>query len=178
MREVPRGPSAGPRRQAVTGVTALRMTDQPAIRETVERMDRSWQEFRRRVHDLPRERLELPVAPGEWSRKQMLGHIWTWHDLTLDRLATYLETGTPNGGEEDTDTINARAARGAGGRTTGELLGGLDESYGRLRREVLRLTDEQLLDHDGWAAAIIAGNSYGHYEDHIADLAGAGQRKG
>lgn len=156
----------------------MRPIDQPAVRETVERMDAAWDAFRQRVHALPRERLEHPVAQGEWTRKQMLGHIWMWHDLTTDRLAIYLESGSPNGPEDDTDIVNERAARGAGGRTTGEILGELDDSFRRLRREVLHLTDAQLLDHDGWAAAVIAGNSYGHYEEHLSDLVvGAGQRK-
>ena len=156
----------------------MRTHDQPAVRETVERMDHSWEEFRRRVHGLPRERLEHPVAQGEWTRKQMLGHVWTWHDLTTERLATFIESATPIGPEEDTDVVNERAARGAGGRTTGEILGELDDSYRRLRREVLHLTDAQLLDHDGWAAAMIAGNSYGHYEEHLPDLVVSGQRRG
>jgi hypothetical protein len=155
----------------------MRTSDQPAVRETVERMESAWEEFRRRVHALPRERLEHPVAQGEWTRKQMLGHVWTWHDLTTDRLAIFLETGAPNGAEEDADVVNERAARGAGGRTTGEILGELDDSFRRLRREVLRLTDEQLMADEGWAAAIIAGNSYGHYEEHLADLAVSDQRR-
>lgn len=154
----------------------MRTTDQPAVRETVDRMDRAWEEFHRRVHQLPRERLEHPVAQGEWTRKQMLGHVWTWHDLTTHRLAIFVETGAPNGPDEDTDVVNERAARAAGGRTTGEILGELDESYRRLRREVLRLTDAQLEAHDGWATAIIAGNSYGHYEEHLADLGVAGRK--
>ncbi|HJP87949.1 MAG TPA: DinB family protein [Candidatus Limnocylindrales bacterium] len=148
----------------------MRPTDQPAVRETVEQMDAAWSAFRDRVHALPRERLEHPVAQGEWTRKQMLGHIWTWHDMTTDRLSIFLDTGAPNGADEDTDVVNERAARAAGGRTTGEILGELDDSFRRLRREVLHLTDEQLLGNDGWAAAIIAGNSYGHYEEHAADL--------
>jgi hypothetical protein len=154
----------------------MRTTDQTAVHETVERMDAAWDAFRKRVHALPRERLEHPVAAGEWTRKQMLGHVWTWHDLTTERLSVYLDSGSPNGPEEDTDVVNERAARAAGGRTTGEILGELDDSYRRLRREVLHMTDAQLLDHDGWAAAIIAGNSYGHYEEHLADLSVARAR--
>jgi len=48
---------------------------------------------------------------------------------------------------------------------------GLDDSFRKLRREVARLTDDQLVAHDAWAATIIAGNSFGHYEEHLADLA-------
>ena len=152
-------------------------TDQPTIREALERMDRGWSEFRRRVNELPRERLERRLGEGAWTRKQMLGHIGTWHDLTVDRLSRFAESGEPNDTEEHEDVINARAAHAAGGRTTGELLLNLDDSFRKLRREVSRLTDAQLTAHDNWAIAIIAGNSFGHYENHLADLEASAENR-
>ena len=46
----------------------------------------------------------------------------------------------------------------------------MEESYRRLRREVARLTNEQVAANDSWAAAIIAANTYGHYGEHMPDL--------
>ena len=62
-------------------------------------------------------------------------------------------------------------------RTTGEIIQGVEDSYRRLHRQVSRLTDAQLVDHDGFAAAIIAGNSYGHYREHLPDIGGPGDRE-
>ena len=81
-----------------------------------------------------------------------------------------MASGEPPDLDEHEDVINARAARAAVGRTSGEVVQAMQDSYGRLRREVARLTDAQLADHDGFAASIIAGNSYGHYREHLADL--------
>jgi gamma-glutamyl:cysteine ligase YbdK (ATP-grasp superfamily) len=144
-------------------------TVQTTVTATLVRIDEAWTAFRERVHAVPGERLELRIGDG-WTRKQMLAHISAWHDLTTDRLAVLLESGEPAGDPEPEDVVNARAARAAVGRTTGEILIGMDDSYRRLRREVSRLTDEQLAAHDGWAAAIIAGNSHEHYAEHLADL--------
>jgi len=152
-------------------------TDEPTVREALDRMDRGWAEFRRRVHDLPGEQLGVRLGEGAWTRKQMLGHISTWHDLTVDRLSRFAESDEPNGTEEHEDVINARAAHAAEGRTTGEILMNLDDSFRRLRREVSRLSDAQLVAHDNWAVAIIAGNSFGHYADHVADLDASATRK-
>ena len=71
---------------------------------------------------------------------------------------------------EVTDAFNARVARQAIGRTGGEVLTEMEMTFNRLRRQLARLTDEQLAADDGWAAAMIAGNTYGHYEEHWADV--------
>jgi hypothetical protein len=147
-------------------------SDQPLVRNTLRRMDEAWEAFNERVRALPSEQLELSLGEGSWTRKQMLGHITTWHELTVDRLARFGESGEPVELPDDTDTINARASRAAVGRTTGEIVLGIGDSYRRLRREVTRLTDEQLAANDGWASSVIAGNTFDHYAEHLADLSG------
>jgi DinB superfamily len=144
---------------------------QPLVAETLARMDDGWSAFRRRVHAMPGQLIERRLAQGSWTRKQMLAHISTWHERTVEALGQ-LTAGELPGEPEETDVINARAARAAIGRTTGEILFALDDSYRQVHRAVSRLTDDLLLAHDGWATAMIAGNTYGHYEEHAADLAG------
>ena len=145
---------------------------QPLVAETLARMDEGWSAFRKRVHALPGQLLEARIGEGAWTRKQMLAHVGTWHERTIEALAWLLETGEVPTDPEDTDVINARAARAAIGRTTGEIVFAVDDSYLHVHRAVARLTDEQLSAHDGWATAMIAGNTYGHYEEHLADLPG------
>lgn len=144
-------------------------TEQPLQRRTLARMDLAWTAFSGRVHALPGELLATRIGEG-WTRKQMLAHIGTWHDLTVERLLRFSETGEPAELSEEEDAINARTARAAEGRTTGEIVLGMDDSYRRLRREVARLSDEKLAANDGWAAAIIAGNTYDHYAEHLDEL--------
>src|SRR5262249_908983 len=122
------------------------------------------------VRSMRRERLEHRRDYGQWTRKQMLAHISVWHELTIERLAVLADTGEPSGPEEHEDVINARASRAADGRTTGEVLLDLEDSSRRLHRQVARMTDEHPAAQDDWAAAVIAGNSYGHYSQHLVDL--------
>ena len=145
--------------------------DQPLLRRTLARMDEAWTEFRDAFRAVPIERLGWRIGEDGWSRRQMLAHIGVWHDLTAERLSGFAAAGRPPDSDEPEDLVNARAARSADGRTTGELLLSLDDSYRRLRREVERLTDDQLGAHEGWALAVIAGNSFDHYAEHLADLA-------
>ena len=143
---------------------------QPLVAETLARMDEGWSTFHKRVHSLASQLLEQRLAEGSWTRKQMLAHIGTWHDRTVDALSRLIETGGVPEAAEETDAINARAARAAVGRTTGEILFAVDDSYRLVHRAVARLTDAQLSAHDGWAAAMIAENTYDHYAKHLADL--------
>jgi hypothetical protein len=148
-------------------------TEQPTLHDTLARMDEAWAGFRDRVHQLPSEQLGLRLGEGAWTRKQMLAHIGAWHELTTERLARFVESGEAADAPDDEDAVNARTARAAGGRPTGEVLLSMEDTYRRLRREVARLSDAQLAAHDAWAAAIIAGNTYDHYADHLDDLRGS-----
>jgi hypothetical protein len=143
---------------------------QPTVAETLARMDEGWADFRERVHAIPSQLLEAHIETGSWTRKQMLAHVATWHEITIERLTALIDTGEPQGTPDDEDVINARAARAAVGRTSGEILLDIEHTYRQLRRKIARLTDEQLAANDAWAAAVIAGNTYGHYREHLADL--------
>ena len=101
----------------------------------------------------------------------MLNHIRVWHDLTVQRLRHFRETGEQPPSPGDEDTINAQAAADADVRSRAMILAGLDASYERLVEEIRQLRDEQLTDHEGWPVAVVAGNTWGHYEEHRADLA-------
>jgi len=146
--------------------------DQPLVRNTLRRMDEGWAAFSERVAVLRNDQLTARLGDGAWTRKQMLAHITAWHELTTNRLLKFAESGEPVGlpGDEGEDAINLRTARASDGRTTGEITVAMTDTHRRLRRTVSAMTDAQLAAHDGWAATVIAGNSFEHYAEHLADL--------
>jgi len=145
-------------------------TDQPTVKDMLARVDDGWTAFSRAVHSLPTELLDRRIGEDGWTRKQMLAHVAVWHDLTAGRLAELVDSGKPGDVDEDEDTINARAARGAVGRTNGEVILAMEESFRRLRRELARMTNEQLAANDAWAASVIRSNTFDHYREHLPDL--------
>jgi hypothetical protein len=156
--EVPSEPSAAP-------------VDYPTtMKEICARVDNGWRDFRAAANSWPSERMDEHVAEGAWTRKQMLAHIAAWHDATHDRLGKMILSGQPEEGVADTDTFNARVSRQAIGRTAGEVLKEMEMTFNRLRRQISRLNDQQLVADDGWAAFVIAENTYEHYADHAADV--------
>jgi hypothetical protein len=149
----------------------------PSVASTLERVDRAWHDFHAAITGFPAERMNERLGGG-WTRKQMLAHIAAWHDLTSDRLAAFMKDGEVQALADHENLVNARVARKAEGRTMGEIFDALQTSFRRLRRQVSHLTDQQLAAHDGWPAAIVAGNTYEHYDEHLPDLEVAGDRDG
>jgi len=140
------------------------------VPELLQLIDAGWTAFRAAVMRFPGERMDERIEEHTWTRKQMLAHVATWHDLTHSRLGRLMAAGKPAELRDETDAINAQAARQAVGKTAGEIVTDMEASFDKLRRQVARLSDEQLASGDGWAAQIIADNTYDHYDEHMADL--------
>jgi hypothetical protein len=159
---------------AAAAQDARSMAGRPrTVADTLAQVDTYWHAFQALALRFPRTRIDEPLGRS-WTRKQMLAHVAAWHDRTTDRLLAFVKSGAIQPLADEVDTFNARVARAAIGRTSGEVVGALEASFNRLRRQIDQLTDEQLRAHDGWAAAIIAGNTYDHYDEHAADLHPAG----
>jgi hypothetical protein len=143
------------------------------INETLSHVDQAWSAFRAAVQRFPSERMDERLTEKGWTRKQMLAHVAAWHDLTADRLVALINTGHVAPFEQDTDSFNANVARRAVGKTLGEILKDMDGTFTRLRRQMARLTDAQLAEDDWYAAFVIGGNTYGHYDEHWPDVQAA-----
>lgn len=141
------------------------------MREMFARVEPAFHEFRDAAYGYPAEHMNDRIGDEGWTRKQMLSHICAWHDLTTDRLLKMATTAQPVPLDRAEDAINNAAARIAIGKSVGEVLKDVEASYARLRRQMLRMTDVDLRLGDGWAAHVIAGNTYHHYAEHMADLA-------
>jgi hypothetical protein len=135
-----------------------------------------WINFRLALMSLGEAGLEAKTRVG-WTFKGMAAHCAGWEKLTVDRLRTLRETGEQSSSGLDTDEFNARLASEADSKTAAEVLRDLDAAHTKMVEEIEKLTPEQLRAHDGWALAIIAGNSYGHYGEHHAELFDAVPKK-
>jgi hypothetical protein len=145
-------------------------TDPTTVAELLMRVDAGWAWFRDAVRALDEDEWDDEVPGGGWSRRKMLNHIRVWHDITTQRLRQFQESGERPPSPGDEDTINAQAAADADLRSNEQIDRDLDESFGRLRDEIIRLRDDQLAVLEGWPVGVVAGNTYGHYEDHRPDV--------
>lgn len=167
--------------------------------DLVARMNAAWPPFRIAAGTLTAAQLDEQTAAG-WTYRQMLGHVAGWHELARRRISEYRATGKtePSAGagldallkalgvededrsaliaKWDMDRFNAAIAKASLRDDRHVVFTKLDGSFARLRDEVAQLTDEQvgadISDGQPFAVAVIEGDTYGHYPEHEAELAG------
>jgi hypothetical protein len=99
----------------------------------------------------------------------MLRHLTVWHELTTRRLAEYQRTAS--GPACPRRRRDQRGGDGLGrGSKPRQAAGRPGDQLRRLRVEIAKLRDEQLPQLDFWPGGVVVGNTFGHYEEHRADL--------
>ena len=144
------------------------------------KVDVAWKGFREAVRHVGRAKMDQPTGAG-WTYHDLVAHVAGWHDLSARRLRLFRTTGAlPGAGDEaavgvpsfsGADEFNARlvsAHRLVGAEA---LVDELDTTFRAVRAEIALLDDAQLSAHDGWAAALVAGNTFDHYAEHAPELA-------
>lgn len=122
---------------------------------------------------------EAPGMPG-WTRKDVLAHVEFWHDHST-RVLAGLRAGVdpyPVTDESfDLDALNARVLAENRDRSAAQVRDGEAASFMRLMAAVEAATDHELFDAgvvqwlDGSAAQMVAGDTFGHYPEHLPHLA-------
>ncbi len=122
----------------------------------------------------------VPVV-GEWTIKDLLGHMAMWHQVALQFIADYKQTGLPKSlGFDDDAAVDAHNRREAERRrewSVAQVGAELDASYRELAAAVAGLNDKQLNAPlpAPWQNAttlerLIAINSYEHDPEHIGQM--------
>jgi hypothetical protein len=128
-----------------------------------------WINFRLALMSLGASGLDATTSTG-WTYKALAQHVAGWEDNAAKRLARLRETGEFAASGVTTDPFNAEMAERANTRSGADVLADLDAAHTRLVAEVEQLTPEEIRANDGWAIAVTAGDSYGHYAEHHTEL--------
>ena len=128
-----------------------------------------WINFRLALMSLGAAGLDTTTSTG-WTYKALAQHVAGWEELTVKRLARLRESGESAASGVTTDAFNAEMAERASERSGADVLADLDATHTKLVAEIEKLTPEQIHANDDWAISVIAGNSYGHYGEHHAEL--------
>lgn len=153
-------------------VTELWVLGQPRGRdELLARVDDGWRRFRDTIRGMGRARMGDRTPVG-WTNKDLIAHCAAWEELTSRRLRRLRETGMREFPEVgvDTDAFNARVVEAHRLAGPEAVLDELDTAHRLLRGEIAQLRDEQVVADDSRAVAVVAGNTYGHYLEHAAEI--------
>jgi Mycothiol maleylpyruvate isomerase N-terminal domain len=142
----------------------------PARNDLLARMDTAWRAFRDAVESARDGGLER-TTPSGWTVRAMLAHVAAWHDATAYRLYRFGATDRAQPKlEPDDDVFNARIAAESEALEDDRVIADLDRSHDRFRTAVLELPTGFADTDDGWVEAVVGGNSYEHYPEHLEEL--------
>ena len=119
---------------------------------------------------------------GDWTTKDLLGHVAMWQEVAVQFIADYRRQGVPSSLGLDSDAaLDAYNRRGVEERRAWPLervRERLDASYADLEAAVESLNDEQLHAPlaQPWSGdettleQLIANNSFDHNPEHVAQI--------
>lgn len=127
------------------------------------------------------EQLTTTGVSDTWSIKDILAHLTSWQQRTLDRLdasARNEEPRTPNlANEEEMNQLNERFYQENSERDLAEVLANYHAAYQQMVTAVEQATDEDLFSPGrfSWLSEtllweLIAGNTYEHIQEHIGAI--------
>jgi hypothetical protein len=139
---------------------------------------------------LSEEELTRPatIGGGEWSAKDLMGHIATWEEMALEAFSAWRNGTTPWFDQEpyvgsgSTDGINAVTIKHKAGQSIHEIRARAEETHHRLVSSIQSLTDDEWGSKIVWRKEEIdlAGRlggltsatdgAFRHAFDHIPDL--------
>ena len=135
------------------------------------------------LEPLSGEQLARPGVEGDLSIKDLMAHIAWWERrmLTVLEFAARGERAPSLAREDEGDTwldrVNAEVFARSQGRSLDEVRAEYRQSFEETIAAIQGYSEAELFDPEGLgrtighpALDVIAGNTYGHYEEHISSI--------
>jgi hypothetical protein len=122
------------------------------------------------------ERMPLIILHGEWSVKDLIGHLGFWENYVVS-LFNNLRAGKTPEPSPELDVINARVLSESRKQSLSEVRRQEKTAYQKVLALIKDASDRELFDptHFPWTEGrpfenFISDNTYGHYEEHLPEL--------
>jgi uncharacterized protein (TIGR03083 family) len=142
------------------------------VHALLDRIDEQWRELLKTLDGIPEDRLEEPGACGDWSLKNLMGHLGFWDDLAVRKIERVL-AGQP-AEAVDFQALNEADHAARLGRTLAEERSAMHQAHAAM---VERLESVAGIEA-GPIDEAISPDTYGHYAEHIPDIRDWRQREG
>ncbi|HEX9131557.1 MAG TPA: ClbS/DfsB family four-helix bundle protein [Ktedonobacteraceae bacterium] len=131
----------------------------------------------------PLDRTQMTTAGviSDWSIKDMLAHIASWHHRLLAWLHAAIRNEEPaiSGPDsvEEMDALNAQFFQENKSRSLTEVLTDFRTTHQQIMDIIQAMSEEELINPDRFAWAqgeplwqVIAGDTYEHYQEHLKQI--------
>lgn len=142
------------------------------VADLLQRIEDSWSAFLTSVDDLTEEQLLERDAVGEWSLKELFGHIAFWDGLGQENAALVLSGQARQ--FDDFEDLNQADHAARLGRTLAEERAALHQAHAALVTDLEERAELAATAID----EAIAGSTYEHYDEHVADVRAWRARRG
>ena len=122
------------------------------------------------------ERMPLIILHGEWSVKDLIGHLGFWENSVVS-LFNALRAGKTPEPFPELDALNARVLSESRKQSLSEVRRQEKGAYQKVLALIKDASDRELFDpaHFPWTEgrpfeSFISDNTYGHYEEHLPEL--------
>lgn len=145
-----------------------------AVRAILERIDQSWLALQAAIDGVPEERMTEPGVCGEWSVKDLLGHVAVWDAYVVAVSRRFLAGEVP--GTVDWEGINEREAAARVDRSVAEQRAEMDRVHAAMVEFVAALQPKELRTKG--VRPRIRVDTYEHYDEHATDIRAWRERVG
>ena len=160
-------------RHAQSATEDSRRTDD-SVEAISERIERSWRGLMGALAGIPEERLTESGVVGDWSVKDLLGHVAVWDAHAVAAVRRYLSGEAP--GQVDWEALNEREAAARADRSLAEQRSEMEAAHEQVRSLVRGLRPPDL-DVPG-VRHRLAVDSFEHYDEHAAEIRAWRERVG
>ena len=143
--------------------------------QLIAKVEKRWKEFTDSFTRLTDEQITQAGTMGQWSLKDMLGHVTTWEEELLKYLPTILAgKTTPRyknkyGG---IDAFNALMVEEKRGLPLDEIRKQLEETHARVITFLKTVPEEHFVKENRFRKRVRL-DSYGHYKEHTQAIRAA-----
>ena len=135
--------------------------------EVIAAVEDTWRTFRDSFERLTTSDLEVSGVAGEWSIKDVVGHVAAW-DLALARALTARDPG-PELSDRQVEAFNRQQFTRRTKRTVAEVLTELEEARRTLRDALQSAPDETFAKGTDWRRRIDSWSVF-HHQEHAAEV--------
>ena len=135
--------------------------------EVIAAVEDTWRAFRDSFERLTTTDLEVGGVTGDWSIKDVVGHVAAW-DLALARIVAASDLG-PEPTDGQIETFNRQQSARRSRKTVAEVLTELEEAR-RTLRDALQAAPESAFIHGSDWRRRIDTFSVLHHQEHAAEI--------
>ncbi len=145
-----------------------------AVEESLANIDRSWTGLMDVIDGIPANRMDESGVSGEWSVKDLIGHIAFWDAQAMERV--HRRAAGESVGEVDWQAMNDREAEAIRTRSLDAVKADLLQTHQQLLTLLRTLPPTDPMTAD--VCAFVAGDTYEHYDEHAAEIRAWRERAG